>query len=45
MTDKLKCIDIDTICTNLCSSKELYPYVRTFSDKNRYYFNLSSMFV
>lgn len=33
MTDELKCIDIDTIFTNLFRSKELYPYVRTFSDK------------
>lgn len=35
----------DTIFINFCSSKELDAYVRTFSAKNKYYFNVSNLFV
>lgn len=36
---------IDTIFINFCSSKELDAYVRTFCAKNKYYFNVSNLFV
>lgn len=36
---------LDTIFINFYSSKELDAYERTFCAKNKYYFNVSNLFV